>query len=59
MTKSRFEQAVELVLQHEGGFVQHPRDPGGATKFGITRGNPVPGAGTSRLRGRRAQAHQT
>ena len=34
---SRFEQAVEQVLKHEGGFVQHPRDPGGATKFGITR----------------------
>jgi lysozyme family protein len=34
---SRFHQAVELVLQHEGGFVEHPRDPGGATKFGITR----------------------
>ena len=37
MTPSRFGQAVALVLQHEGGFVQHPRDPGGATKFGITR----------------------
>jgi lysozyme family protein len=34
---SRFEQAVERVLRHEGGFVQHPRDPGGATRFGITR----------------------
>ena len=34
---SRFEHAVGLVLQHEGGFVQHPSDPGGATKFGITR----------------------
>ncbi len=37
MGASRFHQAVELVLQHEGGFVDHPRDPGGATKFGITR----------------------
>jgi lysozyme family protein len=45
---SRFEQAVELVLQHEGGFVQHPRDPGGATKFGITRET------LSRARGRPA-----
>ena len=34
---SRFEKAVQHVLRHEGGFVQHPRDPGGATKFGITR----------------------
>ncbi|MBD2748037.1 glycoside hydrolase family 108 protein [Microvirga sp. BT688] len=37
MSASRFHRAVELVLQHEGGFVDHPRDPGGATKFGITR----------------------
>jgi lysozyme family protein len=37
MSASRFQQAVELVLQHEGGFVDHPKDPGGATKFGITR----------------------
>ncbi|MBF9195218.1 glycoside hydrolase family 108 protein [Microvirga terrestris] len=37
MSASRFQQAVELVLRHEGGFVDHPRDPGGATKFGIAR----------------------
>lgn len=37
MAASRFHPAVEQVLQHEGGFVHHPRDPGGATKFGITR----------------------
>ena len=36
-SKASFDQSVALVLLHEGGFVQHPRDPGGATKFGITR----------------------
>jgi lysozyme family protein len=35
---SSFERAVAVVLDHEGGFSNHPRDPGGATKYGITRG---------------------
>lgn len=32
-----FEVFVERVLSHEGGFVDHPSDPGGATNFGITQ----------------------
>lgn len=33
-----FERALALVLKHEGGYVDHPRDPGGATNLGITIG---------------------
>jgi lysozyme family protein len=32
----RFAECVAIVLKHEGGFVDHPRDPGGATNMGIT-----------------------
>jgi lysozyme family protein len=31
-----FDRALMLVLQCEGGYVDHPRDPGGATNKGIT-----------------------
>lgn len=29
-------EAIDLILRHEGGYVNHPRDPGGATNMGIT-----------------------
>jgi lysozyme family protein len=32
-----FEQALKLILSLEGGFVDHPQDPGGATNKGITQ----------------------
>ncbi len=35
---SRFIALVEKLLDHEGGYVDHPADPGGCTNFGITIG---------------------
>lgn len=37
-----FELAVLKTLAHEGGFVNDPADPGGATNFGITQAD-MPG----------------
>lgn len=45
---ARFAACLAQVLRHEGGYVDHPADPGGATNLGITlatlaawRGKPV------------------
>jgi len=35
--RSNFEAALVEVLKHEGGFVNHPRDPGGMTNLGVTK----------------------
>jgi lysozyme family protein len=32
-----FETAIPLILVHEGGLSDHPHDPGGLTKFGISQ----------------------
>ena len=34
---SNFDTAVALVLEHEGGYSVNPRDPGGETKYGISK----------------------
>jgi len=34
--KNNFKNALEHVLVHEGGWTDHPRDPGGATMKGVT-----------------------
>lgn len=31
-----FEDALDQVLRYEGGYVDHPDDPGGETNYGIT-----------------------
>jgi lysozyme family protein len=36
MADTRFELCLAHVLRHEGGYVDHPADPGGATNMGIT-----------------------
>lgn len=36
MTDRNFARALPLVLKHEGGYVDHPKDPGGATNKGVT-----------------------
>jgi len=32
-----FDLAIERILGHEGGYVNDPNDPGGETKFGISK----------------------
>lgn len=32
-----YEEAFERLIGHEGGYVNHPSDPGGETKYGISK----------------------
>lgn len=32
-----FNRFIERVLSHEGGYANHPKDPGGETNWGITK----------------------
>lgn len=35
--QSNFEKCLELLLKHEGGYVNNPADPGGETNLGVTK----------------------
>ena len=35
--KQSFYKSLNEVLKHEGGYVNHPKDPGGATNRGVTQ----------------------
>lgn len=47
MAKSNFAACLDVTLKHEGGYSDHPSDPGGATNRGITIGR------LSEVRGRK------
>jgi lysozyme family protein len=32
-----FDQAFDVLIKHEGGYVDHPSDPGGRTNYGISQ----------------------
>ena len=33
----KFDDIIKVVLKHEGGYVNDPKDPGGETNFGIAK----------------------
>ena len=35
--KNNFTPCLEMLLHHEGGYVNHPKDPGGITNLGVTK----------------------
>jgi lysozyme family protein len=35
--KTWFDQCFDKLISHEGGYVNDPRDPGGETKYGISK----------------------
>jgi lysozyme family protein len=48
MASDNFDSAFKHLIKHEGGYVNHPKDPGGRTNLGVTqraweeyKGNPV------------------
>ena len=35
--QDNYEHCLEMILHHEGGYVNHPKDPGGETNLGVTK----------------------
>ena len=35
--KENYQKCLEKILHQEGGYVNHPRDPGGETNLGVTK----------------------
>jgi len=37
MSEANFNRCLAIILHHEGGYVNHPKDPGGETNLGVTK----------------------
>lgn len=37
MAQENWQECLETILHHEGGYVNHPKDPGGETNLGVTK----------------------
>ena len=37
MAKENYQECLKMILHHEGGYVNHPQDPGGMTNMGVTK----------------------
>jgi lysozyme family protein len=37
MSAENYHKCLELILHHEGGYVNHPKDPGGETNLCVTK----------------------
>ena len=37
MINKEYNRCLEMILHHEGGYVDHPDDPGGETNLGVTK----------------------
>ena len=35
--KENYDHCLEMILHHEGGYVNHPKDPGGETNLSVTK----------------------
>jgi len=35
--EANYKKCLETILHHEGGYVNHPKDPGGETNLGVTK----------------------
>ena len=35
--KENYQNCLDIILHHDGGYVNHPEDPGGMTNLGVTK----------------------